>query len=141
MLGSMARYSTTIPSALPQVEAFAYMADFANARLWDPSVSEAPLGLGSAFDLVARFAGRDVPLRYEIVVYDPPRRVVLEARRPGFVSRDRITVEHVGDGSIVDYDASLAFGGLGRLLDPLMQRVFDRVGARATIGLRTALNP
>ena len=147
MLPSMARYVTTIPSALRQVEAFAYMADFANARRWDPSVSEArrvgeaPLGAGSAFDLVARFGGRDVPLRYEIVEYDAPRRVVLEARRPGFVSRDRITVEHAGDGSIVDYDASLAFGGIGRLLDPLMQRVFDRVGARATIGLRTALNP
>jgi hypothetical protein len=143
----MARYSTTISSALPQVEAFAYMANFANARLWDPSVSdarrvdEAPLGLGSAFDLVARFAGRDVPLRYEIDEYDPPRRVVLEARRPGFVSRDTITVEHAGDGSIVHYDATLAFGGLGRLLDPVMQRVFDRVGARATIGLQTALNP
>ena len=143
----MARYVTTIPSTLPQVEAFAYIADFANARRWDPSVSEArrvgeaPLGVGSAFDLVARFGGRDVPLRYEIVEYDAPRRVVLEARRPGFVSRDTITVEHAGDGSIVDYDASLAFGGLGRLLDPLMQRVFDRVGARATIGLRTALNP
>jgi len=143
----MACYSTTIPSALPQVEAFAYMADFANARLWDPSVSEArrvdeaPLGLGSAFDLVARFAGRDVPLRYEIVDHDAPRRVVLEARRPGFVSRDTITVEPAGDGSIVHYDATLAFGGLGRLLDPVMQRIFDRVGARATIGLRTALNP
>ena len=66
---------------------------------------------------------------------------MLEARRPGFVSRDTITVEPAGDGSIVDYDATLAFGGLGRLLDPVMQRVFDRVGARATIGLRTALNP
>ena len=147
MLPSMARYVTTIPSALPQVEAFAYMADFANARRWDPSVSEArrvdeaPLGLGSAFDLVARFAGRDVPLRYEIVEYDSPRRVVLAARRPKFSSRDTITVEPAGDGSIVHYDATLAFGGLGRLLDPVMQRVFDRVGARATLGLQTALNP
>ena len=143
----MAHYLTSVGSALPRAEAFAYMADFANARRWDPSVSEArrvgeaPLGVGSAFDLVARFGGRDVPLRYEIVVYDPPRRVVLEARRPGFVSRDTITVEHAVDGSIVDYDATLAFGGLGRLLDPVMQRVFDRVGARATLGLRTALNP
>ena len=143
----MARYVTTIESELPQAAAFAYMADFANARLWDPSVSdarrvgEAPLGLGSAFELVARFAGRDVPLRYEIVEYDPPRRVVLEARRPGFVSRDTITVEPAGNGSIVHYHATLAFGGLGRLLDPVMQRVFDRVGARATLGLQTALNP
>ena len=44
MLPSMARYVTTIPSTLPQVEAFAYMADFANARRWDPSVSEACRG-------------------------------------------------------------------------------------------------
>jgi hypothetical protein len=143
----MARYATTIPSTLPQVEAFAYMADFENARRWDPSVSEArrvgeaPIGVRSAFDLVARFGGRDVPLRYEIVEYDAPRRVVLEARRPGFVSRDTITVDPAESGSIVRYDATLAFGGLGRLLDPVMQRVFDRAGARATLGLQTALNP
>ena len=143
----MSRYVTEVSSSLPPVEAFAYMADFANARLWDPSVSEArrvgeaSIGLGSAFDLVARFGGRDVPLRYEIVEYDAPRRVVLEARRPRFVSRDTIEVETAGDGSIVRYDASLSFGGLGRLLEPVMQRAFNRVGARATAGLQTALNP
>ena len=142
----MAGYVTKIESALPQAEAFAYMSDFANARLWDPSVSEArrvgeaPMGIGSAFDLVARFGGRDVPLRYAIVEYDSPR-VVLEARRPGFVSRDTITVEPAGEGSVVHYDATLAFSRLGRLLDPIMQRIFNRVGARATLGMQTALNP
>ena len=95
----MARYVTKIESSLPQAEAFAYMADFANARVWDPSVSEAhrvgdaPIGIGSTFDLVARFGGRDVALRYAIVEYDAPRRIVLEALRPGFVSRDTFTVE------------------------------------------------
>ena len=146
MLRSMARYVTTIESSLAQAEAFAYMADFANARVWDPSVSEArrvgggPLGVGSAFDLVARFGGRDVQLSYEIVEYVSPRRVVLEARRPGFASKDTITVEPAGDGSVVNYDATLVFGGVGRLLDPLMQRIFNRVGARATVGMKTALN-
>jgi hypothetical protein len=143
----MARYVTTIQSTLPAAEAFAYMADFANARLWDPSVSEArrvgdgPLGLGSAFDLVARFGGRDVPLRYAIVEYDLARRVVLEAQGRGFVSRDTITVEARDAGSSVHYDASLAFGGAGRLLDPIMQLIFGRVGARATAGMQSALNP
>jgi hypothetical protein len=142
----MARYVTTIKSALPQAEAFAYMADFANARVWDPSVSEArrvgepPVGIGSEFDLVARFGGRDVPLRYEVVEYDSPRRVVLEARRPGFVSRDTITVERAGNGSVVHYDATLALSGVGRLFDPVTQRIFDRVGARASLGMQTALN-
>ena len=143
----MARYFTRIESALPQAEAFAYMADFANARFWDPSVREArrvgdaPIGLGSAFDLVARFGGRDVPLRYEIVEYDSPRRVALEAQHPKFVSRDIITVEPAAAGSVVHYDATLAFGGVGRLFDPVMQRIFNRVGARATLGMQAALNP
>jgi Polyketide cyclase / dehydrase and lipid transport len=143
----MARYVTKVESALPAGEAFDYMADFANARVWDPSVSKAhrvgaePIGIGSAFDLVARFGGRDVPLRYEIVEYDSPRRVVLEAQRPGFVSRDTITVEPAENGSVVHYDATLVFGGAGRLFDPVMQRIFNRVGARATLGIRTALNP
>lgn len=142
----MARFVATIASGHPQSDAFAYMADFANARVWDPSVSEArrvgdtPIGIGSTFDLVARFAWRDVPLRYTIVEYESPLRVVLEAHRPGFVSRDTITVDAAGKGSVVHYHATLAFSGIGRLFDPLMQRVFRRVGARATIGMQTALN-
>src|SRR3954469_4204532 len=143
----MARYITTVESKLSQEAAFAYMAAFTHARIWDPSVSQArradesPIQVGAAFDLVARFGGRDVPLRYEIVEHDSPRRVVLEAQRPRFVSRDTITVEPAGNGSVVHYDAMLAFAGVGRLFDPVMQRIFNRVGARATLGMQTALNP
>ncbi len=143
----MARYQTMIESTLPPEEAFAYMADFSNAQFWDPSVSEAhragdaPIGVGSVFELVARFAGRDVPLEYAIVEHDPPRRVVLEARRPGFFTRDTITVEPAEHGSRVHYDARLEFGGVRRLLDPVMQRIFNRVGANAKAGMQAALNP
>jgi len=143
----VARFVTEIESTLPPNRAFAYMADLSNARVWDPSVSRAervdagPLAVGSSFDLVARFAGRGVQLRYEIVEYDAPRRVVLEARRPGFVSRDTITVSGAEHGSVVRYDARLEFSGVRRLLDPVMQRVFNRVGEDAERGMRKALNP
>ena len=81
-----------------------------------------------------------MPLTYAIVEYEPPARVVLEARR-GFVSRDTITVEPAaGGGSVVQYDAVLAFKGIGRLFDPLLQRIFNRVGAQAKAGLERALN-
>lgn len=143
----MARYTTAIPSTLAPADAFAYMADFANARFWDPSVSRAardsdgPVGIGSSFSLVARFAGRDVPLMYTIVAHESPARVVLEARS-GFVSRDTITVEAAAaGGSVVHYEAVLAFNGVARLFDPLMQLVLNRVGAKAKAGLETALNP
>jgi hypothetical protein len=142
----MARYTTTIRTTLEESGAFAYMADFSNARFWDPSVSEArredegPVGRGSRFHLVVRFAGRDVPLTYTIIAFEPPTLVVLEARR-GFVSRDTITVQPAeGGGSVVRYDALLAFEGIGRLLDPVMQLAFDRVGARAAAGLARVLN-
>jgi hypothetical protein len=155
----MARYRTTIESRLSQADAFDYMAEFTNAREWDPSVGEArrvdtaplavgearrvdtaPLAVGSAFDLVARFAGTDVPLRYTVLEYDRPQRVVLEARRPGFVSRDTITVAEAAAGSTVHYDALLELTGWRRLFGPFFQRTFQGVGDRAADGMRAALN-
>ena len=123
------------------------MADFANAADWDPSVTVAqrvgdgPVGHGAVFDLVARFGGRDVPLSYAIVEYEPPGRVVFEARRPDFVSRDTITVEPPEAGSELTTTRRLDFQGLRRLLDPAMQLLFRRVGARARAGMLRALNP
>ncbi|HST26667.1 MAG TPA: SRPBCC family protein [Gaiellaceae bacterium] len=137
----MARYVADIESKLAPEEAFAYMADFSNARHWDPSVSKAERVGDGTFELVAKFGGKDVPLRYTAIEHDPPRLVVLEAARPGFVSRDTITVSPAPGGSIVHYDALLQFGGARKLLDPLMQLVFSRVGAKAKAGLETALNP
>ena len=126
----MARFVTTIPCVWPAADAFAYLAAFENAAEWDPSVTEARRD-GDGFHVVARFGPRDVPLRYVTVVSDPPRRVVLEARRPSFVSRDTITV---ADGTVT-YDAALEFSGIGRLADPLMQLAFDRVGRKAEASL------
>jgi hypothetical protein len=141
----VARFTTTIPSRSTQADAFAYMAAFENAEQWDPSVTRAtrighePLGVGTSFEVVSRFGPRLVPLTYTIVRYEPDRLVVLEARSKGFVSTDTITVEQTGTTSTVTYDALLQFGGLGRLADPLMQLVFNRVGGRAAARLREVL--
>ncbi len=142
----MARYVTTIESSLSPEEAYAYMANFSNAREWDPSVEEAVAtggdpGLGSTFDLVARFGSRKVPLRYETVSYEAPRLVVLESKKPRFISRDTITVAPATSGSTIHYDALLEFNGAARLVDPIMQLLFRRTGDKAAAGLRAALNP
>jgi hypothetical protein len=142
----MARYETTIESRLSESAAFDYMAEFSNAREWDPSVDEArrvddgPLAVGSAFELVARFAGKGVPLRYSVLDYDRPRRIVFEARRPGFVSRDTITVAAAAAGSTVHYVALLELSGWRRLFEPFFKRTFEGVGDRAAEGMRAALN-
>jgi hypothetical protein len=143
----MARYVTTIESTLSPVEAFAYMADFSNALHWDPSVVEAskstagPPGVGSGFELVVKFGGRKLPLRYELVFFDEPHSFVVESPQKSFTSRDTVTVSPAGSGSTVHYDALLEFNGAGRLLDPLMQLLFSRTGNKAAAGMRAALNP
>ena len=143
----MARYVTAIESTLSPAEAFAYMADFANALHWDPSVVEAsrstegPLGEGSAFDLVVKFGGRRLAMKYELVAYDEPRSFTVESRQKSFTSRDTVTVAPVAAGSTVHYDAVLEFSGGGRALDPIMQLLFNRTGAKAAAGMRAALNP
>jgi Polyketide cyclase / dehydrase and lipid transport len=142
----VARYATTIDSRLAPADAFAYMANFVNAQEWDPSVVEArrlddgELRVGSAFHVISKFAGRKVPLRYEITALDADRKVVLEAWSGIFGSVDTISVVASAGGSRVTYDARLVFKGLARLADPLMQLVFNRVGRKADASLRTQLN-
>ena len=89
----MARYVTTVESTLPPEEAFAYMSDFTHALEWDPSVTNATRN-GEGFELVARFGGRDVPLHYDVVSLEPPRLVVLEARKPAFTWHARCARRH-----------------------------------------------
>jgi len=123
------------------------MADFSNALHWDPSVvaasmtSAGAVSAGSLFELVVKFGGRELPLRYEIVSFDEPRSFVVESLHERFTSRDTVTVAPAGPGSTVHYDAVLAFKGASRLLDPLMQLLFNRTGGKAAAGMRAALNP
>ena len=146
IIDGVARYTTTIESSLSPDDAFAYMADFSHAREWDPSVAEAKrigdVGPDAAFDLVVRFGGRKLPMRYETAAFDAAQRsVVLQADNPRFVSRDTITVTPAAaGGSSVHYDAALDLRGAGRLFDRVLQLLFDRTGDKAAAGMRAALN-
>ena len=81
----VARYSREIVVPTSLDTTFAYLSKFSSAQEWDPGVIAAemvtpePVGLGSRFRLTAVFLGARVPLEYEIIEYDPPRRVVLTA--------------------------------------------------------------
>ena len=142
----MARYSAMIRSVSDPASTFAYLSRFDRATDWDPGVAEAemltaePVGRGSRFRLVARFVGRSVPLEYEIVEYEAPKRLVLHAETHLIRSTDTITFDPDGSGTIVTYDAVLEGRGLARLGDPLLAIAFRRIGDRAVAGLRTRLS-
>lgn len=144
----MARYRTTVASTLTPEDAFDYLAEFSRAAEWDPGVVEgesldgSPVRAGSRFRLVSRVAGRSLPLEYRVMALDRPHRVVLEADERALRSTDEIRLAAVDGRTEVTYDADLRLKGpLGRFLDPLLTLAFRRVGDRAAVGLRRALNP
>lgn len=121
------------------------MADFSNAREWDPSVeaaartSDGSLREGDGFDLQVRSGNHVLPFHYVITTLHE-RTVVLKARTARFESVDTITVSDDGAGSAVRYDAFLTGVGLMRLANPIIGRTFLRMGAAAHSRLAQVLS-
>ncbi len=121
------------------------MADLRNFARWDPGVREVRMvagdapGLGSAFDVDVRTAFATMTLRYEVIGWEAPVRVVVRAETSTLVSLDEISIEARADGSTVTYDADVSFTGGLRLANPLLAVVFGRIGDRAAGGLRHVL--
>jgi hypothetical protein len=142
----MPHYQTSVRTPWATERAFEYMSNLENFDEWDPGtkqatrvVGDAP-GLGTAYDLVVRAAGRDMTLRYETIEFDAPRRLTAQADTGTLRSLDIITVEPAPDGgSIVTYDATLSLKGLAKLGTPLLALAFQRIGDQAAAGLRQAL--
>ncbi len=138
----MARYETTIETAGLQVNrAFAHLSDFTSAQDWDPGVIRADrndrgaIRVGSTFDLVASFLGREIPLTYEIVELSPNDHVVLRAENESVVSLDELRFTATDDGCAVTYRAQLDGKGWFRIMGPVLQQLFNRIGRTAEEGL------
>jgi hypothetical protein len=143
----MARYLGTVTSPRPIEEVFAYMADFSNASEWDPSAIEASgvngpaPSVGARYEVTSRFLGREVPLTYEIVELDSPRRVVLRAENDSVVSEDEMSFRKLPDGGTeLTYDADLRLKGAARLADPLFGLAFRRLCERARSRMQEVLS-
>jgi carbon monoxide dehydrogenase subunit G len=141
----VAHYNASVHSARSLDDVFAFLSDFSTTAQWDPGVVTAerlgdqPIGEGSEFRLLARFLGRETPLTYRIIEYDPPHAVTLLGENSSVVSRDRITLESSGEGTQVTYDADLALKGPLKFVDPLLALAFKGVGDRALAGLRRTI--
>ena len=140
----MAHYVTSVVTPLSVSEAFSYMADVTHFAEWDPGVKRVRrvsgdgASVGSAYDLTVQAGGTTV-MRYTVMEYDPPHRLLLVARTPFLTSVDEVRVEASATGARVTYDAKLTLNGPLGLLDPFLRLAFRRIGDRAAAGLRRAL--
>jgi len=141
----MPRYTTAIPSPWSVDEAFSFMSDFSNARIWDPSVTFArrldtgEVALDSQFELTVGFAGRSQVMHYRVTTFQPARRVVFTSSTSALESVDTLTFEPRGRGCEMTYRAELRFKGSARVANPLLAVLFRRLGNRARDSLREVL--
>lgn len=142
----MPRYVATVGSGMKPEALFDYMADFASAAEWDPSVVSAErldsggAKLGSRFRIVVKLLGSESPFDYEVIEYVRPNRVVVRAETDAVSSLDEMTIEPRGEGSALTYDAQLELKGPRKLLAPVMAVLFRRLGDNAKAGLERELN-
>ena len=142
----MATLRERIETTLPLDEAFAFVADFANAAHWDPGVDTSertnpgPVGVGARYRLGVRMGGRIAPMEYRVTAYEPGRRVVLAGTGSGVEAVDEIAFEATPTGTRIDYTADIRLRGLMRLAAPFAGGALARIARNAREGMQHALD-
>ncbi len=135
-----------IETSLPVDDAFAFVADFANAQRWDPGVASSvrtnpgPVAVGARYRLGVRLGSRVVPMDYEVTAFEPSRRVVLAGRGSGIEAVDEIEFTAAAGGTRIDYTADIRLVGLLRIVGPFAGSALAGVARRARDGMRVELD-
>ncbi len=143
----MPRLQEQLQTTLSIDEAFAFVADFANASRWDPGVAHAerigsagPVGVDTRYRLGIRMGGGVAPMEYRVVSLEPPFRVVLTGEGSGVTARDEIRFAPLGTGTSIDYLAEIRLRGLRSLLTPFARGTFARIARDARDGMQRTLD-
>ncbi len=142
----MTRLQETIEVPKPRAEAFAYVADFANAQEWDPGVASAkkltdgPLAVGTRYDVEVRTGPTTAHMEYVIQTLEAPDRVVLRGEGKLIEAIDDIQFADTDTGGTrITYVADIDFKGPLGLAEPLMKGRLERIGREAVEGMRKTL--
>jgi len=135
-----------IDTTLDIDDAFAFVADFANAAQWDPGVAssetlgDGALRVGARFLLGVRMGSRVTPMTYTITQLEAPRRVVLAGEGSGVSAIDDISFEATASGTRISYVADIRLKGALRLLAPFAGASFRRIANNARAGMQRTLD-
>jgi carbon monoxide dehydrogenase subunit G len=125
-------------------EAFEFVANFESCAIWDPGVVHAErrpwtrAGVGATYDVRVDFNGRQLPMIYEVVVWQPGARVVLNGAGSTVRAVDDISFEAANGGTRIRYRADLRMRGPLAPITPLLRRKFEALGDAAMAGMARA---
>lgn len=128
--------TVTVDLDLPASAVFAFLSDFENNPRFQKGMrscvwtSPPPHGVGSTYDQVAHFLGRDIVSSFVVVDHAPGHRVKIQSTSGPFPIEETRLVESRGEGcrvtAIVGGDASGFLKVLAPLQRPLVKRSVTR---------------
>jgi carbon monoxide dehydrogenase subunit G len=132
-MATITRTFTVVPTPDVVVD---YLKDFSNAGEWDPGTEACkrldanPIKVGSRFHNESKIAGVSTELEYTLRELEVDR-IVFVGENDSVTSTDTITVKPHADGSEITYEANIdPKGTAGKLADPIMKLLFERVGTK-----------
>lgn len=127
------RLRSSLEVSRPAGEVFDVVSDFSRNPEWQRGMKSAkwttgpPIGVGSTYEQVARFLGREVVTSFEVIGFEPGRSITIESRQSSFPIRVTRGVESVTEDScIVIADISGEPGRFFRLFGPVLRWMAER---------------
>ncbi len=123
---------TSVEVAASPDEVFAYLSDAEHNPEWQSGMvstrwnGNGPIDVGSTYDQVATFLGRRIESTFEVLEYEPGRRIKASSTGGSFPITFTRIVEPQEDGSrvsaIIEGDAS----GFFKVAEPILKRLVQR---------------
>lgn len=140
----MPTITRTVSAARPIETVFGYLVDFSNAEEWDAgTVSCRRLsgdgGVGTHYENVSSFLGRETTLVYEVIELADNAKLVLRGSNKTVTAVDSLSFTPGPEGTQVTYSADFTFNGLARLATPFLVRPLNKLGDEAERSLAEAL--
>ena len=121
----------------PAPDVFAFVTDMANNTRWQSGMrscrwtSDPAIGVGSTYDKVASFLGREIVTSFEVVEHDPPTAMRIVSTKSTFPLDITRTVTPRGDEAcsveaIVRGEPTGPMGWFAPLMRPMVARSVNR---------------
>jgi uncharacterized protein YndB with AHSA1/START domain len=127
----MITVESSVVISRPVEQAWNFLTDFKNTPKWDIGVhktrqtSKGPAGLGTTFQNIGPFLGRESIREYKVTEYEPDKKVTVKLMNPAkFIQNAEVSYifESTQDGTKLTAVGSAEFNGLYRVLQPILRQ-------------------
>jgi carbon monoxide dehydrogenase subunit G len=129
----------------PPTQVVEYLKHFENTEEWDPGTQtctragSGEVAEGTTWHNVSKIFGVTAELTYTLKELTESRLVFVGENKSS-TSRDTITVDAAGTGSLLTYRADLAMKGAAKVLNPVMKIVFEKLANDTEKQMTAVLN-